>query len=108
NGDPNRVLRQLKGLRDQRAGRERDLRRGPDLDAIAVPFRDERARLDGDGLRAVSHVAALHDDSRAGHRRVRVALDDAGTGGLVAAALDALVDGVALPVLVDELRALLE
>ena len=74
--DPDPVLGQAERLGDTGPDRERDLRRRPDRDVVALPLGEDRPRLDRDRVRAVGDVAAGDDDVRAGHGGLGVALDD--------------------------------
>ena len=74
--DPDLVQRHAECLGDAGPDPERDLRRRPDRQVVALPVGDDRPRLDRDGVRAVSDVPVRDDDVRVGHAGVGVALDD--------------------------------
>jgi hypothetical protein len=95
-------LRQLEGLGDARPCREWNLRRRPHGHPVALPMRDDRARLDRQALGRVGDVSALHRDVGAGHGRVRVSLDDRREPDRVSLPDEVLVGLVTLPVVVDE------
>ncbi len=89
-GDPERV-------RDAGPRGVRDLRRRPDGHAVALPLRDDRARLDRHALHGVGDVAAAHDDVGLRERGVDVALDDRREPEDVVAPAERLVALVRLP-----------
>ena len=60
--DPDVRLRDLQHVGDAVARGVRHLRRRPDGDPVALPLRDDGARLDRHALHGVGHVAALDDD----------------------------------------------
>ena len=93
--DPNVRLRDLQGVRDACARRVRDLGGRPDGDPVALPLRDDRARLDRDSLDGIGHIASLDDDVGPGERRVCIALHDRRVPEGVAVAAERLVGLVA-------------
>ena len=95
-------LGDLERVGDAAARRVRHLGRRPDGHLVALPLRDDRARLDRDALHRVGHVAALDDDVGAGERRVDVALDDRRVAERVAVAAERSSRLVRLPVGMDE------
>ena len=85
-------------VRDPGAGDVGHLRRRPDRDPVALPLRDDRARLDRDALRRVGDVAAADDDVGRCERGVDVALHDRREAEHVVVAAERLVALVRLPV----------
>ena len=90
--------------RDAGARGVRDLRRRPDRHPVALPLRDDRARLDGYALHGVGDVAPAYDDVRARERGVDVALHDRREAEHVVVPAERLVALVRLPVGVHERR----
>ena len=97
-------LRQLQDVRDARPGRVRHLRRAPDRHLVALPLRQERARLDRRALRGVGDVPPLDDDLGLRHPGLGVALHDRRVAEDVPVAPEVLVALVGLPVRVDQRR----
>ncbi len=100
-------LGELEDARDAGPRGVGNLSRAPDGHPVAVPFGEDRPRLDRRALRRLGHVAALHDGDDVGalDRPVGVALHDGGEAEDVALQAELLVGLVRLPVLVDERRA---
>ena len=73
---PHAVGGELQRLAHTGAGVERHLGGGPDGDLVALPLGHHGAGLDGGGVGAVGHVAALHNGVGLGHAGVDVALGD--------------------------------
>ena len=101
-------LGDLERVGDAAAGGVRHLGRRPHRHLVALPLRDDRARLDRDAVDGIGHVAALDDDVGARERRLDVALHDRRVAERVAVAAERLVALVALPVGVDEGRVVRE
>ena len=99
--DPHLGLGDLEGLGDPGARGEGDLRAGPHRDRVAGPLRDDGARLDGHALSSLGDVTALDHDVGAGHRDIRVALDDGRPAQDVAVSSESLIRGVGLPLRVE-------
>jgi hypothetical protein len=95
-------LGHLQGLGHTGSRRVGHLRRGPDGDLVALPLRDDGARLDRDALRRVGDIAALDDDVGGRHRRVGVPLDDRVIRHRVAVRDDVLVLVVGREIGMDE------
>ena len=106
--DADLVLRELEGLGDTGAGRERHLRGGPDGDLLAMPFGDDGARLDRRGVRHVGDVALADDVVGGGEAGLDIAVDDRRMARVVAVAHDVVVVGVRLPIGVHQRGARLE
>jgi hypothetical protein len=100
------ALRQSERLGDAGARTERRLRRAPDGEPPALPLGEGGVRLDRDGVRHVGLVPLRQDQIRLGQARLDVSFHLRHEAPVVPAADDPGPGLVALPVGVDEHRAL--